>query len=185
PKVLPSLVMPPILFTVLALFLFHSGQIDKRDSVGSLQIVFLIAFSSFIFGLLFAIQEIVSEFPIFRRERMVNLGIFTYVMSKTTFLAPLLIVMLIMMVVILRLTGRLPHGGLGVYAPLMLTLVLTGLVGLVLALLTSALVSSSQQATDMLSVWIMPQVLFGGALVAVHNMIVIGKIVSAVAPVRW
>src|SRR5205085_11579686 len=88
PKVLPSLVMPPILFTVLALFLFHTDQIDKRDSVGSLQIVFLIAFSSFIFGLLFAIQEIVSEFPIFRRERMVNLGIFPYVMSKTTFLAP-------------------------------------------------------------------------------------------------
>jgi ABC-type transport system involved in multi-copper enzyme maturation permease subunit len=106
-------------------------------------------------------------------------------MSKTTFLAPLLIVMLIVMVVILRLTGRLPHSSLGDYAQIMLTLVLVGLVGLALALLTSAFVSTSQQATDMLSVWIMPQVLFGGALVAVHNMNVVGKVISVVAPVRW
>ena len=27
------------------------------------------------FGLLFAVQEIVKEFPIFRRERMVNVGV--------------------------------------------------------------------------------------------------------------
>jgi ABC-type transport system involved in multi-copper enzyme maturation permease subunit len=72
-----------------------------------------------------------------------------------------------------------------VYGPLLLTLVLTGFVGLALGLLTSAFVSSSQQATDMLSVWIMPQVLFGGALVAVPAMNIAGKVIAAVSPVRW
>jgi len=37
----------------------------------------------------------------------------------------------------------------------------------------------------MLSVWIMPQVLFGGALLAVRQMGVVGKAIAAIAPVRW
>jgi ABC-type multidrug transport system ATPase subunit/alpha-tubulin suppressor-like RCC1 family protein len=186
PKVLPSLIMPPILFSVLALALFKGDTFTSTEnSAAALQIMFLIAFSSFIFGLLFAIQEIVKEFPIFRRERMVNLGIVPYVLSKTTFLAPLLALLVLVMVGILRVTGRLPDSGLDVYGPLLLTLVLTGFVGLGLALLTSAFVASSQQATDMLSVWIMPQVLFGGALVAVTSMNIVGKVIAAVSPVRW
>jgi hypothetical protein len=187
PSTLPSLVMPPLIFTLLALTLFKPGVFENAsNSAACLQIVFLISFSAFIFGLLFAVQEIVKEFPIFRRERMVNLGIVPYVLSKTTFLAPLLTVLLIVMVGILRLTHRLPEaGGLQLYGKLLLTLVLTGFVGLALALFTSALVSNSQQATDMLSVWIMPQVLFGGALLAIPLMNTIGKGISAVAPVRW
>jgi hypothetical protein len=186
PKVLPSLIMPPILFSLLALALFKGDTFTSTEnSAAALQIMFLVAFSSFIFGLLFAVQEIVKEFPIFRRERMVNLGVVPYVLSKTAVLAPLLALLILVMVVILRLTGRLPDEGLDVYAPMLVTLVLTGFVGLGLALLTSAFVPSSQQATDMLSVWIMPQVLFGGALVAVSGMNIVGKVIAAVSPVRW
>lgn len=186
PSNLPSLIMPPILFSVLALALFKSGVFERTtNSAAPLQILFLIAFSAFIFGLLFGVQEIVKEFAIFRRERMVNLGILPYVLSKTTFLAPLLAVLLMVMVGILRLTGRLPASGFDVYSRLLLTLVLTGFVGLALALFTSALVSTPQQATDMLSVWIMPQVLFGGALLAVPAMNLVGRLISTVAPVRW
>ena len=186
PSSLPGLIAPPILFTVLALALFHSGAYTPTaNSALALQILFLLSFSAFIFGLLFAIQEIVKEFPIFRRERFVNLGILPYVMSKLAILAPLLVVMLVVMIAILRVTGRLPSSGARVYGELFLTLVLTGLVGLGLALFTSALVHTTQQATDMLSVWIMPQVLFGGALLAVRQMGVVGRILSVIAPVRW
>ena len=186
PKVLPSLIMPPILFSLLALALFKGDTFTSTEnSAAALQIMFLVAFSSFIFGLLFAVQEIVKEFPIFRRERMVNLGVLPYVLSKTAVLAPLLAVLILVMVGILRVAGRLPDEGLDVYGPMLVTLVLTGFVGLALALLTSAFVPSSQQATDMLSVWIMPQVLFGGALVAVSSMNVVGKVIAAVSPVRW
>jgi ABC-type multidrug transport system ATPase subunit/alpha-tubulin suppressor-like RCC1 family protein len=186
PKVLPSLIMPPILFSLLALALFNGNTFTLgENSALALQVLFLVAFSSFIFGLLFAVQEIVKEFPIFRRERMVNLGVAPYVLSKTTFLAPLLTLLILVMVGILRVTGRLPDAGFDVYGPLLVTLILTGFVGLALALFTSAIVSSSQQATDMLSVWIMPQVLFGGALVAVLSMNIVGKVIAAVSPVRW
>ncbi|MGZ6968341.1 MAG: ATP-binding cassette domain-containing protein [Acidimicrobiia bacterium] len=186
PKLLPSLVMPPILFTLLALTLFRAGAFGSTpNSPSALQILFLIAFSAFIFGLLFGVQSIVSEFPIFQRERMVNLGIAPYVLSKLTFFAPVLTVLLILMITVLRFTGRLPDADLSVYWQLTLTIVLTGLVGLALALLTSALVSNSQQATDMLSVWIMPQVLFAGALLAVPAMNFVGRMISAICPVRW
>ncbi len=186
PSTLPSLVLPPLIFSALALALFGSNVFGSHEnSAAALQIVFLITFSAFIFGLLFAVQEIVKEFPIFRRERLVNLGVVPYVLSKTAVLAPLLVLLLIVMVGIMRVTGRLPDAGFGLYGKLLLTLVLTAFVGLALALFTSALVSNSQQATDMLSVWIMPQVLFGGALVAVPLMNLVGKIISAVAPVRW
>jgi ABC-type multidrug transport system ATPase subunit len=186
PKTLPSLIMPPILFSLLALALFKSGTFDSHtNSAACLQVSFLIAFSAFIFGLLFAVQEIVKEFPIFRRERMVNLGVAPYVLSKMTFLAPLLALLIVVMVAILRVANRLPDSGFDVYGPLLLTLILTGFVGLALALLTSAFVSSSQQATDFLSVWIMPQVLFGGALIAVSAMNIVGKVIAALSPVRW
>ena len=186
PSNLPSLVLPPVIFSLLALALFGSNVFGSNEnSAAALQIVFLITFSAFIFGLLFAVQEIVKEFPIFRRERLVNLGVVPYVLSKTTVLAPLLVVLLIVMVGILRVTGRLPDAGFDLYGKMMLTLVLTAFAGLALALFTSALVVTSQQATDMLSVWIMPQVLFGGALVAVPLMNVVGQAFSAVAPVRW
>jgi hypothetical protein len=187
PGTLPSLVMPPVIFSLLALALFKSGVFENRsNSAAALQIVFLIAFSAFVFGLLFAVQEIVKEFAIFRRERMVNLFIVPYVLSKLAILAPLLSLLLIVMVAILRLTHRLPEaGGLSLYGKLVVTLILTGLVGLSLALFTSALVRTSQQATDMLSVWIMPQVLFGGALLAIPLMNIVGKALSVLAPVRW
>jgi ABC-type multidrug transport system ATPase subunit/alpha-tubulin suppressor-like RCC1 family protein/CRP-like cAMP-binding protein len=187
PANLPLVIMPPILFTLLALALFRSGafDLDAGNSAAPLQILFLIAFSAFIFGLLFGVQEIVKEFPVFRRERMVNLGIIPYVLSKASVLAPLLTVLLIVMVAILKLTGRLPGGGVGLYAQLLLTLMLTGFVGLSLAFFTSALVATPQQATDMLSLWIMPQVLFGGALLAIPAMNAVGRIISVIAPVRW
>jgi ABC-type multidrug transport system ATPase subunit len=187
PSSLPSLVMPPVIFSLLALALFKSGAFESNsNSAAALQVVFLIAFSAFVFGLLFAVQEIVREFAIFRRERMVNLFIVPYVLSKLAVLAPLLSLLLVVMVAILRLTHRLPEaGGLALYGKLLVTLILTGLVGLSLALFTSALVRTSQQATDMLSVWIMPQVLFGGALLAVPQMNIVGKTLSVLAPVRW
>ncbi len=147
--------------------------------------MFLVAFSAFTFGLLICVQDIVKEFPIFRRERMVNLGILPYVLSKFALLAPLLTLLLVLMVGVLRLTGRLPASGLDVYWKLIVTVALTGFAGLALALLTSALVRSSQQATDMLSFWIMPQVLFAGALLAVPAMTVVGRTIAALAPVRW
>ena len=106
---------------------------------------------------------------------MVNLGIVPYVLSKFAFLAPLLTVLLIVMLAVLRLSAGCRQTDSTSTGSSSSRVTLTGLVGLALALLTSALVRTSQQATDMLSVWIMPQVLFGGALLAVPAMTSSGR----------
>ena len=150
------------------------------------QLLFIYTFTVFLFGLLWGIQEIVSEFSIFKRERLVNLGVLPYVLSKLTFLVPVMCVGITVMMVLLRLFDRLPDGGfVEVYLPLWFTLFLMGMVGLALALMSSAIAPTSQAATDSLSIWIMPQVLFSGAIFPVPEMALPGRVISAIVPLRW
>jgi len=182
------LVMQPVIFTLLLLALFSTDlfSVDAENPNAALQLVYIFAFMVFLFGLLFGVQEIVKERAIFFRERMVNVGVVPYLLSKTSFLAPLLVVCVIGMTLLLRITDRLPDRSLtDVYIPLVITLSLTAFAGLALSLLISAAVNTSQLATDLLTPWIAPQVLFAGALFAVPSMNTIGKVIAAVTAVRW
>lgn len=187
PTNIPPLIGPAVVFILLLLALFRAGAFDRAvgNPTTPVQLLFLISFTVFLFGLLFGVQEIVKETAIFRRERMVNLGILPYVLSKTTFLAPLLMALSAVMLLVLRVTGRMPASGFDVYGKLLLTLVLTAFAGLALALFTSAVAATPQQATDTLSLWIMPQVLLSGALFAVPSMTIVGRALSHFAAVRW
>ena len=178
----------PVIFTLLLLALFRTGVFSADNDVLSAptQLLFIYTFTVFLFGLLWGIQEIVSEFSIFKRERLVNLGVLPYVLSKLTFLVPVMCVGITVMMVLLRLFDRLPDGGfVEVYLPLWFTLFLMGMVGLALALMSSAIAPTSQAATDSLSIWIMPQVLFSGAIFPVPEMALPGRVISAIVPLRW
>lgn len=177
----------PVVFSLLLLALFASGLFEPTfdNPTAPLQLVFLLAFNGFLLGLLTSVQEIIKEIPIFFRERNVGIGVLPYVMSKMTFLVPVVVLGTVLMLAILAVTNRLPSGGMSMYGPLFVSLVLAGTAGMALGLLTSAFVRSSQQATDLLSLWIMPQVLFAGALFAVGAMNSVGAAISNVAVVRW
>lgn len=182
------LVMQPVVVTLLMLALFRAGLFSPETVNANvpLQLIYTMSFVVFLFGLLFGVQEIVKERAIFFRERMVNVGVVPYLLSKLSFLAPLLVVCCIGMTFLLWVTDRLPDRSLAdVYVPLVVTLALTAFAGLALSLLISALVNSSQLATDLLTPWIAPQVLFAGALLAVPSMNAIGKVLAAITAVRW
>ena len=151
----------------------------------AVQINFILAFNAFLFGLLYGIQQIVREFPIFRRERMVSLGIVPYVLSKMAVLVPILVIAEILMVAILRIFGRLPSSGFGVYGQILLTLWLTAFAALALSLLMSALVSTVAQSSEILPLPIMPQVYFSGAILAIPSMGVVGRVLSNLMISRW
>jgi ABC-type multidrug transport system ATPase subunit/CRP-like cAMP-binding protein len=187
PANLMPLIMQPVVFLLLLLALFKAGtfSLDTSNPAAAVELLFLLAFAFFNNGLLYAVQEIVKEFPIFRRERMVNLGLLPYIFSKVIVLLPILVVMEFLTVLVLRMTDRLPGAGLDVYAQLMLTIFLISFSGLALALFTSAFSSTEKQATDMLALWITPQVLLAGALFAVPSMNSIGQILSTGAATRW
>lgn len=188
PQNLMPLLMQPVVITLLILSLFRSGifNVDEANPNTAMQMIYTFDFVMFLFGLLFGAQEIVKESSIFRRERTVGVKVLPYVLSKATFLAPLLAVVATAMTAVFWLTNRLPDAGLvNTYVPLVFTLILTGWAGMAMSLLISSVVRTSQQATDLLTPWIAPQVLFAGALFAVPSMNVVGRALSNITAVRW
>jgi energy-coupling factor transporter ATP-binding protein EcfA2 len=184
--VMGPLIGQAVTMTLLLLSLFGSGVFDVDKPANTpMQLVLLLSFMGYLMGLLMSIQDIVKELPIFLRERMVGLGVVPYVISKTTFLVPAMAGVIAVIVSGLYLTGRLPHRGTDFYGPLYFTLLLAGVGGISAGLLTSAIVSTTRQATDLLPAWIMPQVLFSGALFPVPTIALAGRIVSNATVVRW
>ena len=187
PQTLMPLVMQPLILAALLIALFQRGVFAETSTnlTSATSLVFMLTFSLFTYGLIGAIQLIAREFPIFFRERMVNLGIVPYVLSKITVIAPLALVAIVEMLAILRLTDRLPDAGLDVYLPFAVTLFLVAAAGMSVALMTSAAVRTATQATDLLSLWIIPQVLFSGVLITVESMNSVGRALSNITIMRW
>jgi hypothetical protein len=187
PQNLMPLLMQPVVISLLILSLFRTGifHIATDSPNTAMQMVYTFDFVMFLFGLLFGAQEVVRERAIFLRERAVDVRIGPYLLSKATFLAPLLAAVGGAMTTLFWLTGRLPDRGVDVYGPLVLTVILTGWAGMAMAILISSAASTSQQATDLLTPWIAPQVLFAGALFAVPSMNFVGRALSNITAVRW
>jgi len=181
----PTTVTPPDASWVPVAFPAGAFELTVEDPRTAALILFFLAFGSFQFGLFDGIQEIVKEIAIFRRERMVNLGIFPYVFSKLALLMPVVLFSILVMMVILLLTGRLPDGGLEVYVPFVFTLILASLAALGLGLFVSAAVASPEQANQLMPGMIMPQVLFSGGVIAVPSMNWLGQLISVLMSSRW
>lgn len=120
-----------------------------------------------------------------RRERLVNLRVVPYVMSKVAVLLPLLAAVSVLMLGVLRLLDRLPPAGLEVYAALAVTLLLSAAAAVALGLLASAAVSDPVQATIALPMLCFPQVLFSGAILPVPVMATAGQVLSYGMSDRW
>jgi hypothetical protein len=147
--------------------------------------VYWIAFAGFFFGLTYGLLQVCTEFPILRRERLVNLGVGPYVMSKVAVLLPLLVMVDVGMLVVLWLFNRLPTANVAVYGSLSATLVLDSAAALGIGLLTSAVVTRPEQATLALPMICFPQVLFSGAFLAVPVMAAAGQVISYAMTDRW
>ena len=121
----------PVLVVAMLAVLFQPGAFDFADPSPSatLQILFWVAFGGFFFGLTYGLLQIATELPIVRRERLVNLGIVPYVLSKVTVLMPLLLLVNVLMLGVLRATDRMPAAGFGTYTSLTVTLLLDAAVG--------------------------------------------------------
>ena len=186
PQLIP-LLMQPVIISVLVLILFRTNAfaLDVENPSSAVSILFFLAFAAFQFGLFDGIQEIVKEIAIFRRERMVNLAILPYVLSKVIVLAPILIFSELVMVAVLFIFGRLPGFSVAIYGPLLVTLLLSTFAALTLGLFASALVTTNDQASQIMPALILPQVLFSGAILAVSSMNVVGQTFSSLMITRW
>ncbi|MDI1242805.1 MAG: FHA domain-containing protein, partial [bacterium] len=156
------------------------GENSARDFV-----YFVLALVAFWFGTSVSAREIIRERPVFKRERMVNLGILPYLASKLFILGIIVGLQCVFLFVPLKffdLIGAMPMPGFLGGIPQFATMVLTAAVGISLGLLISALVRTSEMATSLVPLILIPQILFSG-LVGVPAGI--SKVASMTMPAAW
>ncbi len=159
---------------------FVMGADQPRDFV-----YFILALVAVWFGTSVSAREIVRERPVYERERMVNLGLLPYLASKLFVLGIIVSLQCVMLFVPLKLfdlIGLMPMPGELAGIPQFWTMLLTAGVGIGIGLLISALVRTSEMATSLVPLILIPQLLFSG-LVGVPNGI--NKVVSMTMPAAW
>jgi ABC-type multidrug transport system ATPase subunit/pSer/pThr/pTyr-binding forkhead associated (FHA) protein len=148
---------------------------------------FMLALVAIWFGTSISAREVIRERAVYNRERMVNLGLLPYIGSK-----------LLVLSVIVGLQCILLFGTLKIfhYADLMkfppddatatllqlVVMILTGMVGIALGLFVSSVVKTSEMATSLVPLLLIPQILFSG-LVGVPKGP--ARVIGAAMPATW
>ncbi len=167
------------LIALLLLFVAHGDALTGALGEGLIQrgeakkVLFMLATVSVWFGIINAAREITKELPIFQRERLVNLRIGPYLLSKVVVLGLLALVQTALLLGILLLNIRFP-GDTGVLLPPMLevftTLLLTAGAGTALGLVISAFASSNDRAVSIVPLALIPQILFAGLIFTIEGL---------------
>ncbi|AKT41962.1 FHA domain-containing protein [Chondromyces crocatus] len=150
------------------------------DNTGA---IFFLVVAAVWFGTSNAAREIVSERAIYMRERMVNLGLINYVLSKYLLLAVFCIVQCTILLAIVFFTLGFQGGGEAFLLQLA-SLVATSLSAVALGLLLSTVVSSSEAAMALTPIALIPQVVLGGLMVPMTTVPHL-KMLMQVIPARW
>ncbi|MEM6269658.1 MAG: FHA domain-containing protein [Bacteroidota bacterium] len=144
---------------------------------------FLVVLSAIWFGTSNAAREIVSEASVYRRERMFNLRIGPYILSKLVVLSLFALIQAVLFSTIIYLRfhedavpwTNLPGTILWVWY---LTVSAT-----VLGLMLSALVNTAEKVMTLVPLVLIPQVMLAGVVAPIRNGVV--EILSYFAMTRW
>ena len=137
------------------------------------------------FGTSVAAREIIRERAVYNRERMVNLGLMPYVFSKLFILGIVVGLQCIMLFLPLKffdIIGVMPMPGVLGGIPQFWIMLLVAAVGISLGLLISALVKTSEMATSLVPLILIPQILFSGLVGIPYGMARVG---SLIMPASW
>jgi ABC transport system ATP-binding/permease protein len=179
------LLQAPII-ALMMILVFKATDFNRPgDYNGAKTLIFLMVVVATWFGTSNAAREIVKEASIYRRERRIGLKLAPYIFSKLVVQSLLVLVQVAMLVGIVWL-------GLGLGSPsvesifyLYLTLFLTALGGVTMGLFISAATSNSDRATSFVPVALIPQIIFGGAVVSFERMGKVGEWFSNLMISKW
>ena len=144
---------------------------------------FVLGLVSIWFGTSIASREIIRERAIYTRERMVNLRLFPYVGSKLFVLSVIVSLQCALLFAAFKFfhyTGLMSMPGWAV--PQFFVMIIASLVGIGLGLFISAIVKTSEMATSLIPLILIPQIIFSG-LVGVPQGA--AKAVGAIMPATW
>ena len=150
------------------------------DNAGSM---FFLVVSAVWFGTSNAAREIVSEVAVYKRERMVNLRLFSYVFSKFLLLSLFCVVQCTMLLAIVFFALGY-NGGMQAFAIELVTMIFTAMNSVALGLLLSALVGSAEAAMALTPIALIPQVVLGGLMVPMTTNPLL-QIPMYAIPARW
>lgn len=151
-----------VLIGVLVGYVFGSMGAGYARIGSQTALLFLLSMSALWIGCSSASKDIVGEAPIFRREYDVNLSAFAFVLSKFTITGMLTTVQVL---IVYFLTGLLADDMPGAGLMQLLILVATGLAAVGLGLLISSLANTRDQATTIVPLVLIPQLILAGGLV--------------------
>ncbi|MGA3161612.1 MAG: FHA domain-containing protein [Terracidiphilus sp.] len=171
------------LFALLVAIVNYPLRADHFDEIAQkLPIAhFLMVVAAIWFGCNNAARDIVGEWTIYKRERMVTLKLLPYIFSKMAVLMALCIFQCGSMLAIVYLICGLHSNFLYDF----LVLLLSSLIGAGLGLSISAVSKTTESAIAMLPLVLLPIIALGGGMRPIYLMPNIGQVISAVIPSRW
>jgi pSer/pThr/pTyr-binding forkhead associated (FHA) protein/ABC-type multidrug transport system ATPase subunit len=182
------LVFQAPLVALFMLIVFKADLFSTNPDVGdaslAMTVLFLLACGAIFTGANNAVKEIVKEDAIYRRERAVNLKILPYLFSKIIVLGALGLIQAFLATIALWL-GHIIPTELDVVVKLFITYYLTISGGMMMGLIISAFVRSTDVATSMVPLLLMPQFMFSGALLPIKDMGILARIVSVFMIAKW
>ncbi len=159
------------------------GEPEATLAPLALRVLFVFTCAAIWIGLSTSLQEIVKEWAIYMRERLVNLGLFPYLGSKLLILGGLALLQTLLMVAAILIGFKSPQPELIPWAiGVGISTVLTLFTSMSLGLLVSALVKNSSQANSSLPLLLLPQIIFAGVLFSMEG---VGRVISWVMLSRW
>ncbi|GBD89137.1 ABC transporter ATP-binding/permease protein [bacterium BMS3Abin03] len=167
------LLQAPIIAVLIAL-VFNEPE-EKTAAL------FILVIAAVWLGCSNAAREIVSEQAIYKRERMVNLKIPSYLFSKITVLLFLCVIQCFVLAIIVVPSLDMNSSVTGMF----FMLLLTSLPALTLGLVVSSLVSTTEAAMGLIPLVLIPQVILGGLISTFTNMSTLEKLLAAFMPARW
>ncbi|MFL5655930.1 MAG: ATP-binding cassette domain-containing protein [Ktedonobacteraceae bacterium] len=186
-NLLVLLLQAPIIAVILMLLIQFMLKptvfTDQILSITASQVLFIMSFVAVLFGCNNSAREIVKEIQIYRRERMVNLGIMPYLFSKALVLGILCLLQCAILVIAVNVISPFP-GTVLLPPPLEIyvSLALTSLVGLMIGLMISSLTANSDQANSIIPVILIFQILFSGVIFKLAGF---GEVFGGLFAMRW
>ncbi len=131
----------------------------------ALKVLFVFSCIAIWLGLSSSVREIIKESAIYARERLINLGLLPYLISKVTVRSGLLLVQSILMTLTILLGFKPPESDLlPWFLGAGITVGLTLLASVSLSLMISAWVKNENAANNVLPLIMIPQIILSGVL---------------------
>jgi ABC-type transport system involved in multi-copper enzyme maturation permease subunit len=157
-----------------------SRMIPTHDHTAAL---FFVVVSCVWFGTSNSAREIVTERAIYLRERMVNLSLINYILSKYILLSIICVLQCTMLLGIVFFALGF-NGGLQAFFLELAVMITMSMTACALGLLLSTVVTSAEAAMALTPIALIPQVVLGGLMVPMTTNRLLGPLMYFM-PARW